>query len=193
MVDRVPTEEWTQIFNEVWRRYRDWFYVENMHGFDWEALRKQYATWLPYVAHRSDLNYVISEMISELTVQHTYVEGGDFETPRRPRSALFGGRLEWDKAAGRFRVSKIFAGQNEEANYRSPLTEIGVNVAVGDYVLAIDGDEFKADEDPYRLLRDKGDRPVQLTVNTKPTLEGARTVSLRPRDERERPRSTSIG
>ena len=114
MVDRVPTEEWTQIFNEVWRRYRDWFYVDNMHGYDWEALRKQYAAWLPYVAHRSDLNYVISEMISELTVQHAYVEGGDFQLPPRPRVALPGARFAFDKAAGRYRISKIFAGQNEE-------------------------------------------------------------------------------
>jgi tricorn protease len=180
MVDRVPADEWTQIFNEVWRRYRDWFYVDNMHGFDWEALRKQYAGWLPYVAHRSDLNYVISEMVSELTVQHTYVEGGDFEMPRRPRSALFGGQLEWDETAGRYKLSRILRGQNEEPNYRSPLTEVGVNVSVGDFVLAVDGVELKGDEDPYRLLRDKGDRPVQLTVNSKPTLEGSRTVSYNP-------------
>ena len=180
MVDRVPTQEWNQIFNEVWRRYRDWFYVENMHGYDWEALRKQYAAWLPHVAHRSDLNYVISEMISELTVQHTYVEGGDFEMPQRPRVALPGARFALDAASGRHRIAKIFPGQNEEATYRSPLTEIGVNVSVGDFVLAIDGEELRATEDPYRLLRDKADRPVQLTVNAKPTVEGARTVSFSP-------------
>jgi len=180
MVDRVPVEEWNQIFNEVWRRYRDWFYVDNMHGFDWEGLRKQYAAWLPHVAHRSDLNYVISEMISELTVQHAYVEGGDFDMPRRPRAALPGARFALDKASGKYRVTKIFAGQNEEAIYRSPLTEVGVNVSVGDYILAIDGEPLRADEDPYRLLRDKGDRPVQLTVNGTPTTDGARTVSFTP-------------
>jgi tricorn protease len=180
MVNRVPTEEWNQIFNEVWRRYRDWFYVENMHGYDWEALRKQYAAWLPHVAHRSDLNYVISEMISELTVQHTYVEGGDFEMPRRPRAALPGARFSLDKASGRYRIAKIFPGQNEESTYRSPLTEIGVEVAAGDFVLAVDGEELRADEDPYRLLRDKADRPVELTVNAKPTMEGARKVSFNP-------------
>ncbi len=180
MVDRVPVEEWTQIFNEVWRRYRDWFYVDNMHGFDWEALRTQYAGWLPHVAHRSDLNYVISEMISELTVQHTYIEGGDFDMPRRPRPALPGARFALDKATRAYRITKIFGGQNEEAIYRSPLTEVGVNVAVGDYLLAVDGQPLSADEDPYRLLRDKGDRPVQLTVNSTPSLDGARTVSFTP-------------
>ena len=180
MVDRVPVEEWNQIFNEVCRRYRDWFYVENMHGYDWEALRKQYAPLLPYVAHRSDLNYVISEMISELTIQHTYVEGGDFQIPPRPRVALPGARFALDKQTGRYRVTKIFTGQNEEEQYRAPLTEIGVNVSVGDYLLAVDGVELRADEDPYRQLRNKADRPVQLTVNSRPSMDGARTVSYNP-------------
>ncbi len=180
MVDRVPTEEWTQIFNEVWRRYRDWFYVENMHGFDWEALRQQYAPLLKYVAHRSDLNYVISEMISELTVQHAYIEGGDFVIPPRPKVALPGARFALDKASGRYRVTRIFTGQNEEEAYRSPLTEVGLNVSVGDYVLAIDNQELKSDEDPYRLLRNKADRPVTLTVNAKPTLDGAHEVIYNP-------------
>jgi tricorn protease len=180
MVDRVPVEEWNQIFNEVCRRYRDWFYVENMHGYDWEALRKQYAPLLPYVAHRSDLNYVISEMISELTIQHTYVEGGDFQIPPRPRVALPGARFALDKQTGRYRVTKIFTGQNEEEQYRAPLTEIGVNVSVGDYLLAVDGVELRADEDPYRQLRNKADRPVQLMVNSRPSMDGARTVSYNP-------------
>jgi tricorn protease len=180
MVDRVPTEEWNQIFNEVWRRYRDWFYVTNMHGFNWEALREQYRPLLQYVAHRSDLNYIISEMIGELTIQHTYVEGGDFTIPPRPRVALPGARFELDKEARRFKISKIFEGQNEEEIYRSPLTEVGVDVHVGDYILAINGEELKAEDDPYRLLRNKADNPVYLTVNSRPTMDGARTVSYRP-------------
>ena len=179
-VDRVPAEEWNQIFNEVWRRYRDWFYVSNMHGYDWAALREQYKPMLKYVGHRSDLNYVISEMISELTVQHAYIDGGDFQIPPRPRSGLPGARFELDQQAGRFRISKIFGGENAEDIYRSPLTEVGVNASVGDYVLAIDGEELKATDDPYRLLRNKADNPVQLTLNKTPTMQGARTVSYRP-------------
>jgi tricorn protease len=180
VVDRVPSEEWNQIFNEVWRRYRDFFYVPNMHGYNWEALREQYKPLLKYVAHRSDLNYVISEMISELTVQHAYIEGGDYEVPPRPRVALPGARFELDKEAGRFKISRIFEGENEENIYRSPLREIGVDVSVGDYVLAINGEELRADDDPYRLLRNKADSPVELTVNNTPTLNGARTISYRP-------------
>jgi len=179
-VDRVPAEEWNQIFNEAWRRYRDFFYVPNMHGYDWEALREQYKPLLKYVAHRSDLNFVIGEMISELTVQHAYVEGGDFQTPPRPRVGLPGARFELDQKSGRFKITKIFAGQNEEDIYRSPLTEIGVNASVGDYVLAINGEELTATDDPYRLLRNKADSPVQLTVNKEPTMTGSRTISYRP-------------
>jgi tricorn protease len=180
MVDRVPAEEWNQIFNEVWRRYRDFFYVPNMHGYDWVALREQYKPLLQHVAHRSDLNYVIGEMIAELTVQHAYVEGGDFMIPPRPRVGLAGARFDVDAASGRYRISRIFGGQNEEDIYRSPLTEIGINANVGDYVLAIDGDELKANDDIYRLLRNKADNPVSLTVNSRPTMEGSRTVSYRP-------------
>ena len=179
-VDRVPAEEWNQIFNEVWRRYRDWFYVSNMHGYDWVALREQYKPLLKYVAHRSDLNYVISEMISELQVQHAYIEGGDFQIPPRPRYGLPGARFELDKQAGRYRIAKIFDGENEEDIYRSPLRDVGVNVSAGDYVLAIDGEELKATDDPYRLLRNKADNPVQLTVNKTPSMQGVRTVSYRP-------------
>jgi tricorn protease len=186
VVDRVPAEEWNQIFNEVWRRYRDWFYVPNMHGYDWVALREQYKPLLQYVAHRSDLNYVISEMVSELTIQHAYIEGGDFTIPPRPRSGLPGARFELDKQAGRYRISKIFQGENEEDIYRSPLTEIGVNVHVGDYVLAIDGAELKATDDVYRLLRNKADNPVSLTVNTRPSFDGARIVSYRPITDEEK-------
>jgi tricorn protease len=180
VVDRVPAEEWNQIFNEVWRRYRDWFYVANMHGYDWVALREQYKPLLKYVAHRSDLNYVIAEMISELTVQHAYIEGGDFQIPPRPRVGLPGARFELDQQAGRYRISKIFEGENEEDLYRSPLREIGINVGVGDYVLAIDGEELKGSDDPYRMLRNKADNPVQLTVNSRPVMAGSRTVSYRP-------------
>jgi tricorn protease len=180
MVDRVPNQEWEQIFNAVWRRYRDFFYVENLHGYDWKALRRQYAPLLAHVAHRSDLNYVISEMISELNVGHAYIAGGDFEIPARPDVALLGAQLELDRQAGRYRIARILKGQNEEERYRSPLTEIGVNVSEGDYILAIDGEELLANDNPFRMLRYKSDRPVRLTVNSAPSSEGERTVAFKP-------------
>jgi tricorn protease len=179
-VDRGPSQEWAQIFDEVWRRYRDFFYVANMHGYDWEALRARYRPLLEHVGHRSDLNYVIGEMIAELNVGHAYNSGGDFEVPPRPKVALPGAVFELDKGAGRYRIARIYKGQNEEEIYRSPLTEVGVDIKEGDYVLAIDGEDLTVRENPYRLLRHKADRPVRLTVNSKPEKEGAREVTYRP-------------
>ena len=178
-VDRIPAQEWAQIFDEVWRRYRDFFYVENMHGYDWKALREQYRPWLKHVQHRTDLTYVLTEMIAELNCGHTYVEGGDYLLPERPVVGLPGALFELDAKAGRFRIAKIFKGQNEEARYRSPLTEPGVDAHVGDYVLAIDGQDLKGRDNPYRLLRYKT-HPVTLTLNAKPSLDGARPVTYAP-------------
>jgi tricorn protease len=175
-----PEEEWNQIFGEVWRRYRDWFYVPNMHGFNWAKIRDEYKTWMPHVAHRSDLNYVIGEMIAELTVQHAYIEGGDFNIPSRLRVGLPGARFEIDRNAKRYRISKIYEGQNEEDIYRSPLTEVGVNARVGDYVLQINGEDVTTDKDIYQYLRNRAEAPVIMVVNSTPTTQGARTISYRP-------------
>jgi tricorn protease len=178
-VDRVPSEEFTEMFNEAWRKYRDFFYVKNMHGYDWKAIGERYRTLLPYVAHRSDLNYVLGEMVAELNIGHTYIQGGDFQLPDRPKVALPGARFVLDEKTGRYRIAKIFAGENEEERYRAPLTEIGIDVKAGDYVLAIDGEDLKGSDNPYRLLRYKTD-PITLTVNSKPAAEGARKVTFKP-------------
>jgi tricorn protease len=178
-MDLVPTEEWNEIFDEAWRRFRDYFYVENMHGYDWPAIGKRYRAMLPHVAHRSDLNYVLSEMVAELNSGHTYITGGDIEIPERAPVGLPGALFELDTEAGRYRLAKIYRGHNEETRYRSPLTEVGVNVAVNDYVLAIDGEELRGDDNPYRLLQHKTD-PVTLTVNGSPSSDGAREVTYEP-------------
>ena len=178
-MDLDPVAEWGEVFDETWRIFRDYFYVENMHGYDWQALGDQYRAWLPHVAHRSDLNYVLSEMVSELNAGHTYISGGDFEIPDRPSVALPGARFALDEDAGRYRIASIFRGQNEESRYRSPLTEVGVDVGVGDYVLAIDGRELAGTDNPYRLLQHL-EGSVTLTVNSKPTFDGAREVSFVP-------------
>ena len=178
--DRDPKAEWVQIFDEVWRRFRDFFYVENLHGHDWDDLRIRYRSLLPYVEHRSDLNYLISDMIAELQVSHAYIQGGDYEIPDRPGAGFPGARFAWDADAGRYRIQRIFEGHNEEPRYRSPLREVGVDVSEGDYLLAIDGVELREGESPYRQLLHKADRPVEFTVNAEPTFEGARKVTFRP-------------
>ena len=179
-VDRVPTEEWAQIFDEVWRRFRDFFYAPNMHGYDWEALRDQYRPLLAHVGHRSDLNYVMSEMVAELNVSHAYVTGGDYEVPDRPRAALLGARFELDEDAGRYQIARIFEGQNEEPRYRSPLTEIGVGVGEGDYVFAIQGRELTPATNPFQLLREAGRGPLELTVGSSADRGEARNVLVDP-------------
>ena len=180
MLEKDPVAEWNDIFNEVWRRYRDFFYAPNMHGYDWEGLRQRYSQLLPNVAHRTDLNYIISEMISELTVQHAYIDGGDVQIPPRPHAGLPGARFEVDAQSGRYRIARIFRGQNEEEVYRAPLTEIGVDARVGDYVLAINGEEVTAKDDIYKFLRHAGDAPVILMLNSVPSLAGARKVTYKP-------------
>ncbi|MBS1841704.1 MAG: PD40 domain-containing protein [Acidobacteria bacterium] len=180
MVDRVPHEEWVEAFNEVWRRYRDFFYVKNMHGYDWNGLREQYRPLVDYVAHRSDLNYVLGEMVAELSIGHAYIEGGDWEMPKRPQVALMGARFELDTTAGKYKISKIYRGQNEEELYRSPLTEVGVKAGEGNYILAIDGKELTAKDNPYQFLLNKANRPVQLTLNDKPAWEGSWQTNYKP-------------
>ncbi len=180
MVDRVPAQEWAQIFDEVWRRFRDFFYVDNMHGYDWEALRGRYRPLLAHVAHRSDLNYVIGEMVAELSVSHAYITGGDWETPARPQVALPGAVFEPDAASNRFRLARIYRGHNEEPSYRAPLSEIGVDAREGDYLLAIDGEPLLATDNPYQILRYRADRPVRFTLNDQPSVEGAREVVYQP-------------
>jgi len=180
VVDSVPADEFEQIFHEVWRRYRDFFYVANMHGHDWEALRDKYVPLVAHARHRSDLDYVLGEMIAELNVGHAYVASRDRDAPPRPRTALLGLELAFDAGSGRYRIDSVLAGRNDDPECRSPATALGVQLAVGDYVLAIDGEELQADVDPYRLLRGKRDRAVTLTVHRRPQLDGARQVVLQP-------------
>lgn len=177
-----PQEEWAAIFDEVWRRFRDYFYVENMHGYDWKAVGDRYRPLLAHVAHRSDLNDVLGQMVAELEVSHAYVAGGDLGLPDRPQVALPGARFELDAKAGRYRIAKIFEGHNEEERYRSPLTDVGVDARVGDYVLAINGHELLATDNPYRLLRGPAKAPVELVLNARPSDPGARTVIFQPRN-----------
>jgi tricorn protease len=178
--DVVPRDEWNTIFAEVWRRFRDYFYVENMHGYDWPALRKQYQALLPHVGHRSDLNYVLGEMVAELNVGHAYISGGDWQAPARPRVGLLGARLELDAAAGRYKIARILRGQNEEERYRSPLTEVGVDVKVGEYLLEVDGQDLPGNVDPYKLLRHRAAHPIELLVGATPDKAAARKVKVRP-------------
>jgi tricorn protease len=175
-----PKAEYAEIFNDVWRRYRDYFYATNMNGYDWTAIRAKYEPLLHYVGDRTDLNYVLGEMIAELSNSHTYVAGGDLGLPNKPHVGLLGARFALDAASGRYRIARVLPGENDEPRYRSPLTEVGVNVKAGDYVLAINGSPLTAQDNPYRLLRVAPGQMVQLLVNSRPATDGARTVLVKP-------------
>jgi len=178
--ERTRSVEYLQIFDEVWRRYRDHFYVRNMHGYDWEALRDQYRPLVASVAHRADLNYLIGEMIAELSVGHAYIAGGDMGAPERSSDALLGATFELDGKAGLYRIAKIYAGQNEEDKYRSPLTEPGVKVSEGNYVMAINGRPLTATINPYSLLKGAGGKLVELTVADDAGGRNRRSVIVNP-------------
>ena len=176
---RDPRAEWANSFNEVWRRARDFFYDPNMHGLDWPAMRERYVALLPYVSHRNDLTYILSEMVSELCCSHTYIGGGDQPQVERVGIGLLGATFEATES-GFYRIAKIYVGENWHNDLRSPLTEPGVVAHEGDYVIAIDGTPLRTDANPYSLLANKADRTVVLTLNDEPTEEGAREVSVRP-------------
>ncbi len=177
---RDPQQEYAEIFREVWRRYRDYFYSPKMNGYDWKALRAKYEPQLAYVGDRSDLNYLLGQMVGELSNSHSYVNGGDLRLPKKPNVGLLGARFDLDAASGRYRVKSIMQGENDEARYRSPLTEVGINVHVGDYILAINGRELRAQDNPYQLLQIAPGQPVELRVNSRPDENGARDVLVNP-------------
>lgn len=171
--------EWAQIFNEAWRQMRDFFYAKNMHGVDWKEVKELYSQLLPYVNHRADLTYIIGEMIGELNAGHAYVGGGDYPQAARIALGLLGAQLEKD-GSGFVKVKKILKGHNWERDLRSPLTEIGVNVKEGDYIIAINGRSVKEMPNIYEALVDKAGKQVVLTVNSTASETGTRDVTVVP-------------
>ena len=173
-----PKEEFKQIFNEGWRNQRDYLYVPNLHGTDWVKMKEMYGQLLPYVMHRADLNYLLDNMGAEIAIGHSYVRGGDMpDVPPSP-----GGLLGADFAIEneRYRITRIYDNESWNPELRSPLASPGVDVAVGDYVLAINGIELKAPDNIYRLLDGAANRQTVLAVNNRPALDGARLVTVVP-------------
>lgn len=183
MVDRKA--EWNQIYYECWRQMRDFFYDPNMHGVDWEGLKKNYATLLPFVNQRQDLTYIIGELIGELNIGHAYVGGGDYVKADRVNMGLLGARLAKDPS-GYYKITKIFKGQNWDRVTRSPLTEIGVNAKEGDYIIAINGTKTSDVVNINQLLIATADKQVKLTLNSKPSEDGSRVVTVVPTNDEQK-------
>jgi tricorn protease len=172
--------EWTQIYQEAWRQMRDFFYAPNMNGVDWKAIRDKYAALLPFVNHRNDLTYLLGEMIGELNNGHTYVAGGERPETPRIKLGLLGAEFSRDAASRAYRIDRILPGENWDKHTRSPLTEIGVNLKPGDYILAINGTPVSSLPNLYEALIGTADKQVILHVNSKPSEDGARDVTVVP-------------
>jgi tricorn protease len=173
-----PKEEFKQIFNEGWRNQRDYLYVPNMQGADWPKMKQMYGQLLPFVMHRADLNYLMDMMGAEIAIGHSYVRGGDMPTVPQPVAGLLGADFVIEN--GRYKVTRIYDNESWNPDLRSPLATPGANVNPGDYILAINGVELNAPDNIYRLLDGTANRQTTLTVNTTPSMQGARTVTVMP-------------
>jgi tricorn protease len=174
-----PRAEWKQMFEEVWRQDRDFFYEASMNGVDWEAVRKKYEVLLPYVADRYDLTLLMGDMIGELSNSHTYVGGGDYPDLHPVNVGLLGVDFEADAAHGMYRIKKIYPGENWDARRISPLTEPGLNVPEGSYLLAVNGHPLRIPQNPFELFVNTAGQNVTLTVNSTPSDTGSRNVVVR--------------
>jgi len=174
-----PRKEWRQIFEEAWRINRDFFYDPGMHGADWPAMREKYREFLPHVTTRGDLNQVIQWMCSELAVGHHRVFGGD----RLGQSDRISGGLlgaDYEVENGRYRISKVYGGLNWNPSLRSPLTEPGVEVEAGEYLLAVNGRNLVPPRNIYSRFENSAGKIISITVGPNANGSGSRTVQVVP-------------
>jgi tricorn protease len=169
-----PRAEWLQIFNDVWRIERDYFYDPNLHGVDWNKMKQVYGELIRYAVTRWDVNYIIGELIGELNASHTYRSGGALEAAPARTVGYLG--VDFALENGAYRIKKIIDGAPWDAEARSPLRQPGVNVKEGDYLLEVNGIPVDTTAEPYAAFQGLADKPVILTVNDKPVREGARQV-----------------
>ena len=175
-----PSDEWTGIFAEAWRMNRDYFYDPGMHGVDWPAMKKKYEVFLPDIACRSDLYRVMEWMGSEMAVgHHRFSSRGDrMANPETISGGLLG--ADYEVANGRYRFRKIYGGLNWTPELRSPLTEPGVNVNIGEYLLAVNGKDVSANQNLYSFFENTADKITEITVGPNPGYEGSRKVNVVP-------------
>ncbi|MFT7617059.1 MAG: tricorn protease [Planctomycetota bacterium] len=173
-----PVKEWQQMFDDAWRITRDWFYDSKMHRVDWQEMKKKYEPLLAHMSHRSDLDYILGELIGELNVGHAYVQTGELPAVDRYQTGCLG--CEFVVNQGRYRISKIFASENWTKNGRNPLTEVGVRAKVGEYLLAIDGEDLSRESNPYQFLEGKVGRRVTITLASGPDGAGSHEEIVKP-------------
>ena len=173
-------KEWKQIFDESWRITRDGFYVENMHGADWNAVYAKYSQLLPYVKHREDLSYLIGEMIGELNVGHAYITSGEVPAIPRIATGLLGAEYSRDQKTGAFRIEKIFRGASWDETLISPLAQPGVDAKVGQCIIAINNIPAEVLSEPGQALVGKAGKTVAVTLADNAAGKNARVVYVKP-------------
>jgi len=176
-----PVKEWAQIFNESWRMERDFYYEPNMHGLDWNAMKEKYGKLAARITCRQDLQFVIGELIGELNTSHTYVYGGDAKRQATPTNVGMLG-VDWntDSAANRYRFGKIYRTADWTDSVIPPLAAPGININEGDYLLKLNGADVTADKDIYTYFQNLAGKQVTITVNSQPTLTGAKEYTVQP-------------
>jgi tricorn protease len=169
-----PAAEWKQLFTEAWRLERDFFYDPGMHGVSWNLMRQRYSDLLKDAVTRWDVNYLLGELIGELNSSHTYRSGGDVEQADQRGVGYLG--VDFVLENGAYRIQRIIDGAEWDAEERSPLKRPGIEVKEGDYVLAVNGLPLEPTQEPYAAFQGLADKPVLLSINDQPKLEGAREV-----------------
>ena len=175
-----PRQEWTNIFNEAWRVNRDYFYDPGMHGVDWDKMKEKYSQFLPDLATKSDLYEVMKWMFSELGVGHHRFSGtGDkLNNPENIQGGLLG--ADYKVENGLYRIEKIYGGLNWNPDMRSPLTEPGVDVKEGDYILAVNGKEVTAKDNLFKFFENTANKLVTITVSSSPNFNNSRVEKVTP-------------
>jgi tricorn protease len=169
-----PRAEWNQIFIDVWRKYRDYFYDPNMHGVDWNLMRTQYGKLVDDAYTRFDVSSILRELIGELNSSHTYVGGGDEEEASSEGVGMLG--IDWSLENSAWKISRIIRGASWDQETRSPLDEPGIRIEEGEYILAVNGIPLETDKEPYFAFQGLAGKTVVLSVNDKPRKEGAREI-----------------
>ncbi len=178
-----PAEEWQQIFREAWRYQRDYFYVDNVHGLDLDWAYRTYSQWVPHVRHRDDLNYVLDILGGETAVGHSFNGGGDTPEVETVPVGLLG--ADYAIENGRFRITKIYNGENWNPTLRSPLSGPGIDAKVGDYLVEVDGVELTGEANLFSLFDRTANRQTRIKLSGKPALDGARELTVVPVGDEE--------
>lgn len=173
-----PEDEWGQMLRDGWRFMRDFLYVDNQHGAPWDDVWQWYSDWLPDVEHRSDFGQLLDMVSAEIAVGHSYVRGGDFPDLTSPRTGLLGADII--AANGGYQISRIYTGENWNPGLTGPLAHAGLGVSEGDYLVAVEGQVLSAPTNPFELLEGTAGRTVRISVNSSPSVEGAREIIVEP-------------